>query len=323
MARMILVGGEALIDLVLQADGSLAAIPGGGPFNTARTIGRLGLPVAFIGRLSTDHFGGRLRAGLDADGVDASLAPSTDDPTTLAVAELDEDGVARYRFYLEGTSAAGLRPDALPSLADRLVTAIHIGTLGLVLEPLADAIEALVAAAPEDALVMLDPNCRPSATTDRDAYLGRVTRLLARADVVKVSAEDLAYLYPDLAAAAAATRLLNAGPRVVLWTDGGAGVRVVTARGTTTIAAPAVAVVDTVGAGDAFGGGFLAAWIGSGRGRVELDDGDEALHAATAHAVRVASFTCTRAGAEPPTAAELAAWHPAAANAVQAAAPAR
>ena len=309
MVRMIVVGGEALIDLVVHADGRMAAIPGGGPFNTARTIGRLGLRVSFVGGLSTDRFGQRLVARLGDDGVDASLAVRTDDPTTLAVAELDSAGVASYRFYLAGTSADALGPDDLPDLAGSIVTAIHVGTLGLVIEPLADAMEALVAQAADDAVVMLDPNCRPTATADRDAYLARVDRLLLRSDVVKVSTEDLAFLRPDLDPAAAVERLLDAGPRVVLWTDGGAGARIVTGRGTTMVAAPRVAVVDTVGAGDAFGGGFLAAWVGSGRGRAELD-GDEALLAATTHAVRVASFTCTRAGAEPPTTAELAAWHP-------------
>ena len=307
MGRVIVVGGEALIDLVLHADGRLAAIPGGGPFNTARTIGRLGLPVAFVGGLSTDRFGRRLHDGLVADGVADSFAVITDAPTTLAVAELDAAGTASYRFYTAHTSATALGPAELPDLGARIVTAMHVGTLGLVLEPLASAMEALVALASDECLVMLDPNCRPTATADRDAYVARVDRLLRRVDIVKVSTDDLAYLRPDLAAADAAVNLLWSGPRAVLWTDGEAGVRMVTQRGETHVAAPVVDVVDTVGAGDAFGGGFLAAWVGSGRGRVEVES-DDALLAATHHAVRVASYTCTRAGAEPPTAAELAAW---------------
>ena len=307
MVGVIVVGGEALIDLVLHADGRLAAIPGGGPYNTARTIARLGPTVAFVGGLSTDQFGRRLHDGLVADGVVDTLATVTDAPTTLAVAALDEAGVATYRFYTEGTSATALGPEVLPDLRDRIVTAIHVGTLGLVLDPLASAMEALVAAAPNDALVMLDPNCRPTATADRSAYVARVDRLLRRADIVKVSRDDLAYLRPDLDAAEAATGLLDVGPGAVLLTDGGDGVRILTRRGQTHIAAPRVEVVDTVGAGDAFGGGFLAAWIGSGRGRAEVES-DDALLAATHHGVRVASFTCTRPGADPPTAAELAAW---------------
>jgi fructokinase len=306
---MIVVGGEALIDLILHPDGRLTAVPGGGPYNTARTIARLGLPVAFVGGLSRDRFGERLHARLVGDGVSDALALRTDAPTTLAVAELDDRGSAAYRFYTTDTSATALDASHLPGIDGRTsaVTAIHVGTLGLVLEPLASAMEALVAAAPAGAVVMVDVNCRPSATRDRDPYLARVGRILDRADVVKVSTDDLAYLHPGVAAANAASGILDRGPAVVLWTDGADAVRVVTSTGTLTVAPPAVDVADTVGAGDAFGGGFLAAWVGSGRGRAELASGD-ALLAATRHAVRVAAFTCTRAGAEPPTAAELAAW---------------
>ena len=307
MHRVIVVAGEALIDLILHPDGGLAFAPGGGPYNTARTIARLGLPVTFLGALSTDRFGRWLRDGLVRDGVDDTFAPATDAPTTLAVAELDTAGVATYRFYTEGTSAAAFGSSGWPALSTESVTAIHVGTLGLVLEPSASAIEAVVARVPATALVMLDPNCRPSATADRKALVARIDRLLTRADVVKVSSDDLAYLRPDLDPADAVAELLGRGPGAILWTDGDAPVRVVTPRGRTTIPLPSVAVVDTVGAGDAFGGGFLAAWVGAGGGREGIAS-DEGLLAATRQAVRVASLTCGRAGAEPPTTAELAAW---------------
>ncbi|MDH4142701.1 MAG: PfkB family carbohydrate kinase, partial [Chloroflexota bacterium] len=179
---MIVVAGEALIDLILHPDGGLAFAPGGGPYNTARTIARLGLPVTFLGALSTDRFGRWLRDGLVRDGVDDTFAPATDAPTTLAVAELDTAGVATYRFYTEGTSAAAFGSSGWPALSTESVTAIHVGTLGLVLEPSASAIEAVVARVPATALVMLDPNCRPSATADRKALVARIDRLLPRAD---------------------------------------------------------------------------------------------------------------------------------------------
>jgi fructokinase len=309
ISPVIVVGGEALIDLVLHEDGRLTAVPGGGPYNTARTIARLGAPVAFLGGLSTDRFGRQLHEGLRRDGVDDTIAVPTDAPTTLAVAEVDDLGVATYRFYTAGTSANALDPEHVPSLAGRTVRALHVGTLGLVLEPLAAAIEALVDSVPEDTVVMIDPNCRPTATVDPDGYRARVDRLLRRADIVKVSTDDLAFLRSGVDPSAAAAGLLRSGASVVLWTDGPAVVNVVTPRGRSSLKPPAVKVVDTVGAGDAFGGGFLAAWIGSGHGRSELAS-DEALMAATRQATLVASFTCTRAGAEPPTAAELAAWGP-------------
>jgi fructokinase len=310
MPCVIIVGGEALIDLIMRPDGGMTAIPGGGPYNTARTIARLGPAVAFAGGLSTDRFGQLLHDRLVADGVDDRFAVRTPRPTTLAIAELDATGTAAYRFYTEETSATAFDAEALPTFTDPtapIVTAIHVGTLGIVLEPLASAMEALVARAPDDAVVMLDANCRPSATGDRDAYAARVDRLLRRADIVKVSGDDLAFLRPAMTPSVAVLDLLDAGPGVVLWTDGGGPVRIVTVRGQTMVVPPKVDVVDTVGAGDAFGGGFLAAWIGSGRGRAEIVS-DDALLAATRHAVHVAAYTCTRAGAEPPTAAELAAW---------------
>jgi fructokinase len=307
MHRVIVVAGEALIDLLVAPDGRSTAIPGGGPFNTARTIARLEQPAVFLGRLSTDRFGTLLRERLVDDGVDLRFAAETGDPTTLALAEVDETGSATYRFYTDGTSAAGLTTDALPNPLPDDVTAIHVGTLGLVLEPLAGAMEALVARAPEDAIVMLDPNGRQSAMPDPAAWVARVERLARRADIVKVSVDDLRLLRPGSPSAKTIDDLLELGVRVVLLTDGARSVTIATPRGTKSLDPPDVDVVDTIGAGDAFGGGFLAAWIGAGHGCVDLDD-DGALVAATTSAILVASFTCTRAGADPPTASELAVW---------------
>ena len=302
---MIITAGEALIDLVVQPGLRVVAVPGGGPFNVARTIARLGREVAFLGRLSSDGFGRALRDRLAADGVDLSLVVATDDPTTLAVAELDASGLATYRFHTEGTAAAGLRPGDLPDV--RRPAALHVGTLGLVLEPLADAIEALVARVPEDTLVMVDINARPAAIADRDRWADRVTRILARADIVTGSHDDLRTLRPGAAAEATAGTLLDLGPRAVLLTDGPRQTRIVTPRGVTSLEPPRVEVIDTVGAGDAFAGAFLASWIGDGRGaaRADLDDA-AAIAEAVRRALVVAALTCTRRGADSPTAAEVA-----------------
>ena len=132
---MIVVAGEALIDLIVDPDGGLAAVPGGGPYNCARTIARLGQPVTFLGRISTDRFGRRLHANLEADGVAVTHIVETDDPTTLAVAELDTSGSATYHFYFEGTSAAGLTDTDAAGVLTADVAALHVGTLGLVIEP--------------------------------------------------------------------------------------------------------------------------------------------------------------------------------------------
>lgn len=304
---MIVVAGEALIDLIVDPDGGLAAIPGGGPYNTARTVARLGQRVTFLGRISTDRFGRELGANLAKDGVAADGVIATDDPTTLAVAELDERGVAGYHFYVDGTSAPGLRASDAATVIGRSVTALHVGTLGLVLEPIGTTIERLVDDSHPARLVMLDPNCRPSATPEPRAFRARIERIARRADVIKVSEDDLRFLAPDDPPEATIDRFLDLGVRVVLRTHGSDDVEVRTPSGRGTVRVPAVEVVDTVGAGDAFGGGFLASWAAAGHGREELASMD--LVCETVHvAVRVAALSCARAGAEPPTLAELGAF---------------
>ncbi len=301
---MIVVAGECLVDLLVQPDGTVVATPGGGPFNVARALGRLGRPVAFLGRLSTDNFGRMLRAALEADGVRLDLAPLTDDPTLLAIADIDDDGSATYRFHAAGSAAAGLTARDVGAGLPAEATALHVGTLGLVLEPMAAAVESLVAAAQPGVLVMADPNCRPAAIAEPGTYRARLGRVLRRVDVVKVSVDDLAWLEPGLAPLDAARAVLDGGPSVALLTDGGGPVRIVTPTDVVALPVPAVAIVDTVGAGDAFGAGFLAAWTAAGRGRAELAD-LAALAAATRFAIAVGSRTSERRGADPPRLVDL------------------
>ena len=181
---------------------------------------------------------------------------------------------------------------------------LHVGTLGLVVEPTGTTIERIVHAASADALVMLDPNCRPSATRDPDAFRRRIDRIASRADVVKASVDDLRFLDPTATPDAVIGRFLELGVRVVLRTDGGRAVEVRTPTDRVSVPVPPVDVVDTVGAGDAFGGGFLAAWTAAGHGRGELASIDRVVEAVT-FAIRVAGLTCSRAGADPPTLGEL------------------
>ncbi len=263
-------------------------------------------PAASSARSRTTSFGQALRRALADDGVGLELVVDTPLPTTLAVAELDGAGTARYAFYFEGTSAPALASRDAQAIVAAPPSALHVGTLGLLLEPVGSTLEALATALPDDVLLFLDPNCRPVAVRDADAYRGRLLRLLPRADVVKVSADDLAFLLPGLDATAAAERLVELGARLVLLTD---GARTVVVRGTDGLAfelpVPAIAdVVDSVGAGDAFGAGVLAWWTERGLGRAQLGD-VEALRAAVAFGCRVAGETCRRAGADSPTRAEL------------------
>ena len=305
---MIVVAGEALVDLLVRPDGAVSATPGGGPFTTARTIGRLGVPVTFLGRLSADRFGRTMAARLAEDGVALGCPDPTAEPTTLALAELDADGQARYRFYLEGTSAPALRPTELRLVTAVAPVAVHVGTLGLVVEPIASTLEGFVAGLWPEVLVMLDPNCRPSAIADPAANRARLERILRRVDVVKLSREDLAFLRPGEAAEEAARALLGRagepGPAAVLVTAGSDPVVALTPHEAVRVVVPPVRVVDTVGAGDAFGGAFLAWWVRAGASRAGLAD-PAALRDAVAAAVQVAAITCERAGADPPHAAEL------------------
>ena len=216
----IVVAGESLVDLIVDPAGGLRPALGGGPYNTARTIGRLGGEVAFLGCISRDPFGERLLQGLTEDGVDLGLAARTESPSTLALAELDTDSVARYRFYVDGTAAPELTEAmALQALAWH-PWAMHVGTLGLIFEPIGTSLETLIGHLPHDTLVMLDPNARPSATPDLPAWRARIARLGARASVVRVTTDDLAVIEPGRDPLVAAAALLGLGPALVLLTDG-------------------------------------------------------------------------------------------------------
>jgi fructokinase len=295
-----LVAGEALFDLWL-ADGEVHGRPGGGPFNTARTLGRLRRPVAYLGALSQDGFGRTLRQHLVQDGVAPDAIVDTALPSTLALADIGAADGVRYGFWGDGTASASLTTEAALAAIPDGVETLHVGTLGLVFEPLAAALEAVSAQLAPRALVVLDPNVRPAAIVDEQAYRDRVDRVLALATVVKVSDEDLAWLRPGEATEDAARGLLARGPAVVLLTQGADGVVVLTADGRRVVAAPAVEVVDTIGAGDAFSGGFLAAWRPAPGAGVDL----ETAASAATYGALVAAMTCERAGASPPTLDEV------------------
>lgn len=301
---MIVVAGESLIDIAVDAGGGVTTTPGGGPYNAARTVARLGQACTYLGRLSNDRFGRLLLDRLVADGVELGCPEPVDAPTTLAVAELDDSGSATYHFYVDGTAAAALTLAEARAGLPADAAAIHVGTLGLVLEPMASSLEALIGGLPTDVLVMVDPNCRPSAVRDPSIYRGRLTRVLRRAHVVKVSRDDLAFLADGADEADAMQWLLDLGPAVVLRTDGGGPVHAMTRSSELIFDVRPVGVVDSVGAGDAFGGAFISWWIAQGLSTAELGD-QEALRSATNVAIEVAARTCERPGADPPRIAEL------------------
>jgi fructokinase len=303
---LIVVCGEALIDIVPAADGTRRPIPGGGPFNTARALARLGAQTAFLGRLSTDAFGVMLAEQLRADGADLSLVSYGPESTTLAVAELDGQGLAEYEFFVKGTSAPNLTLEMLPTTLPADVRALHIGTLGLVLEPMASTLTEMALREGDHRLVMLDPNIRPRLVTDARAYRERLDGLIAHSTIVKASETDLEWLFPELDTEAGADRLLDLGARLVLVTLGAAGALAASSSGQVRVAAPEVEVVDTIGAGDAFGAAVLA-WLHDHDAlRSDLMIDNEQLRSMLSFACLVAAITCTRVGADPPWRAELA-----------------
>jgi fructokinase len=300
----IVVAGDALIDLIIGQDGSVTPAPGGGQYNAARTVARLGGNVHFLGRISDDWFGKLLRSALDEDGVGLDLVVETTDPTTIALAEIDPDGVSHYHWYIEKTTIPGMQAADASRALSPPPDALHVGTLGLAMEPVADSLAGLVAAVPAETFVMVDPNCRPTAIPDFARYQARMRQVLERADVVKGSDEDFDYLDLAVTPEASARLLLQGGAGAVLVTQGSGVARAFCAGGEVAVPVPAVEVSDTVGAGDAFGGAFLAMWLEWGYGRRELADPDK-LQRAVEFAVRAAAINCERAGAEPPTRAEM------------------
>jgi fructokinase len=298
---VILVCGEALIDLTQTAEaGVWRAHPAGSPLNVAVGLARLGCPTAFLGRLSRDVFGRQLRARLADNDVDERFVVDAAEPTSLAVIDVDADGVASYVFHMSGTADWQWSPDELPGLGG--LTAVHTGSLALLQPPGGAVLETWLAGCRGRVPVSIDPNIRPSVQSDRDAYRRAVDRWLGLADVFKASREDVAFLYPGEPVEAVAQRWLEAGPRLVAITLGPDGAHVATAAGTADVPGRAVNVVDTVGAGDAFTSGLLQHLHSAGLlttealARLDLQDAT----AAVAFAVRVAADTCTRAGAEPP-----------------------
>ncbi len=310
---MILCCGEALIDMLprLTAAGEAAFVPcpGGGVFNTAVALGRMGATAGLLAGLSTDPLGAILVRGLDAAGVDHRLCPRSARPTTLAFVTLEE-GQARYAFHDENSAGRMLTPADLPALPAS-VRALFFGGISLVSPPAADAYAALMAreagAGPGARVTMLDPNIRPGFVTDEAAYRARLAGMLARADIVKVSDEDLHWLEGAGETAALARGLLARGPALVLVTEGARGARAFTARGERAAPARQVAVADAVGAGDTFTAGVLAALDRAGA----LDRAaiaalpDAVVDAALDLGIRAAAVTVSRPGADPPWAHEL------------------
>jgi fructokinase len=288
--------GEVLIDILPSGP-----VVGGGPANTAKALARLGHDVHFIDGISNDAFGASARAELLADGVNLDLALASDKPTCTATVTLDAAGGASYVFLIDGTATFDFAASWLPDPCRYQPQVLHIGTLVTVIEPGASALYDWAMQVAELAPIVFDPNIRPSVMPDRDLYEGAVEKWAALSAVIKVSDDDLAWLFPQVSIDDVANRWINDGAFLVVVTRGANGLVGYTADGRVEVPGVKVDVVDTVGAGDTVGAIVVEAMLA--HGLVELRG--DILRGVLTRAAAAAAITCSRKGAQPPYKHEL------------------
>jgi fructokinase len=288
--------GEVLIDVLPSGP-----VVGGGPANTAKALARLGHDVHFIDGISSDAFGQSARAELSRDGVNLDLAQLSDKPTCTATVTLDAAGAASYEFLIDGTATFDFAASWLPDPYRYQPQVLHIGTLVTVIEPGASALYDWAMQVAEFAPIVFDPNIRPSVQPDRDLYEAAVEKWAALSAVIKVSDDDLAWLFPGQSIDAVANRWISDGVFLVVVTRGANGLVGFTADGRVEVPGVKVDVVDTVGAGDTVGAIVVEAMVA--HGLIELRG--EVLRSVLARAAAAAAITCSRQGAQPPYKHEL------------------
>ena len=288
--------GEVLIDIL-----PTGPVVGGGPANTAKALARLGHDVHFIDGISNDAYGQSARTELLRDGVNLGLALASDKPTCTATVTLDAAGGASYEFLIDGTATFDFAASWLPDPYRYQPQALHIGTLVTMIEPGASALYDWAMQVAELAPIVFDPNIRPSVQPDRDLYEAAVEKWAALSAVIKVSDDDLAWLFPGQAIDDVANRWINDGAFLVVVTQGANGLMGYTAEGRVEVPGVKVDVVDTVGAGDTVGAIVVEAMLA--HGLIELRG--ELLRSVLSRAAAAAAITCSRKGAQPPFKHEL------------------
>jgi fructokinase len=288
--------GEVLIDAL-----PTGPVVGGGPANTAKALARLDHEVQFIGGLSTDTYGVMARKELDRDGVGLGLALESNKPTSTATVKLDSSGSATYTFVIDGTATFDFSPSWLPDPERLKPSVLHIGTLATVVEPGATVLFDWAIKCAEFAPIVFDPNIRPSFLSDREKYSQAVEKWMAISSVVKLSDEDIAWLYPDETMDEVAHRWLSGETSLVVITRGEKGIIGYTHGAQEEVEGAKVVVVDTVGAGDTVGAIIVEAVIQNSVAGVVGQVLVDTLHKAAI----AAGITVSRAGAQPPRLHEL------------------
>jgi len=304
---MILCCGEALIDFVpLEGGIGYRPFPGGSIFNIAVGLGRLQTPVGMFTKLSTDFFGQMLVDYLVENNVDTSFLLRADGPTTLAFVSLPhgENYEPQYLFYANQATDRSLEPADLPDALPAEVSALHFGSISLLLEPGASSLEALMRRESGKRILSLDPNVRPTLISDREAFRQRFESWVSLVDILRLSLADLEWLYPDAQPEDLIQQWLSSGPAICLLTRGADGAAGYTASGVRAfVPTPRVAVADTVGAGDTFLAAGLSFLHKNGllTSRAALSGMDETtLRACLEYSARAAAINCSRPGANPP-----------------------
>ena len=285
-----------LIDILLTGP-----VVGGGPANTAKALARLGLQVDFIDGISTDAYGVTARKELERDGVGLTLALDSDKPTCTATVTLDSAGSASYEFVIDGTATFDFNDSWLPD-PERLKPAVlHIGTLATIVEPASTTLQNWAIKCAEFAPIVFDPNVRSSVVGDREKYRSAVEKWVGISSVIKLSDDDISWLYPDESMDEVAKRWIAGGASLVVVTRGAHGIIGYTEHGYEEVDGAKVTVVDTVGAGDTVGAilveGIMKHSVIGLQGQV--------LNAVLHRAAIAAGITVSRAGAQPPRLHEL------------------
>ena len=297
MSEAIWVAGEVLIDLIPRG-AERVAIVGGGPANTAKALARLGFDSYFIDGISTDKYGEQARAELLADGVKLDYTLRSNNPTCLATVTLDENGSASYDFLIDGTATFEFNDSWLPD-PTHPPAVLHVGTLATIVEP--GATNLFNWAKSVKAPLVFDPNIRSSVVSDRARYQQIIEKWATISSVIKMSDDDLAWLYPEMDFRSAAENFINEKTQLVVITKGASGLDGFTEDGEVSVPGVKVDIVDTVGAGDTVGAILVEAIVKYG-----LDDLVGAtLERTLNRAAAAAAITCSRAGANPPTLKEL------------------
>ncbi len=295
MSNQVWVCGEVVIDLI--PDGTeRKAVVGGGPANTAKALSKLGITTQFIDGISTDKYGQMALGELQKDGVLLDFVKFSDKPTCLAIVSLNAKGGATYEFVIDDTATFDFSHSWLPNTADKKPSLLHIGTLVTAIEPAASVLFEWAKKVAQVAPIVFDPNIRPAVMSDRNEYVKQVERWVSISNAVKVSDDDIYWLYPGEDLDKVTKRWLEMGPELIVVTFGDKGLAGYRENSKISVDAKKVVVADTVGAGDTVGAILVEAIIEDGLNKLT----NERLSLMLDRAARAAAITVSRSGALPP-----------------------